>query len=200
MDAVTGMELGVLYNNITGSFIFSLIFCLLFFRSKEKFLKSLAFFWGFSALSFLAATAIYAGFFQPAAGILYLAGVTAAGVYLLKGSYSFLGENVNKTWFLVGVIGLAAALGGCYHFGNPRVVVNFSDDISRSGIFKVWYCFYKKFFNNHTKSYRFSRSFICSRNDSISLCFSAGVVYPWRYNCAGWFRHPVRTGVGWIIL
>ena len=120
MDAVTGMELGVLYSNITGSFIFSLIFCLLFFRSKEKFLKSLAFFWGFSALSFLAATAIYAGFFQPAAGILYLAGVTAAGVYLLKGSYSFLGENVNKTWFLVGVIGLAAALGAVIILETPE--------------------------------------------------------------------------------
>ncbi len=110
MNTITGIELGILYSSTAGAAIFGLIFLYLFWQSREEYLKSFAIFWGFSALTLLSATAMYAALFQPVSDTVYFIGIILAGVFLLKGSRGFFEQKASKYWYILAVIVLGLGI------------------------------------------------------------------------------------------
>ena len=98
------MELEMLYQNIVGGLIFTLIFLLLLWQSKKDYLKYFAIFWILNATSYLNAIFIRFDNFYFVSVMVYNLTVVLAGFFLLKGIHILLGQKISRLWFVLGAI------------------------------------------------------------------------------------------------
>ena len=150
--------LSIIYSNLAGTIVFTIVFLYFYLKEKLNYLKFWSIYWFFSTLSFIIFS-FYSYYQIKMLIFLYILVNIFGSLFLLLGSYEFLNISFNKKWYMITIF---------FSFiGIIQFILNYNKLLI---LFAVYFTSIIYIFNSYLL-YKKRNKIICKFSAFLSLSF-----------------------------